>query len=203
MGGAGGIGGMAGGSPIGRSGGSGLRMQQSAESAYRRRTVPVYRGNGHRPLELQISFMLTSQAEDLSKMDSGLLDPLTPGEILKLYEDDRHSIVMAARVIGDPDELNGTAGFVHYRLADNSRRGVCGISIQRIVVDKAFRRMGIGRAMFNFVRQKLDVKRRYLSVSCREDDWAALGFFSAMGGGEARLIRQNCGVDLVGWIFEK
>lgn len=147
------------------------------------------------------------EAEILSNMDCGSLPQMRGREILDAYEDDRMGMVFVAKITGDSDEFNGIAGYVYFRfqMSDSSRMWskVCGISIERIVVDKAYRRLGIGTALFEFSRMRLNSRRRYITANCREDDLQALMFFKSQSKGRCRLIRDNSGVDSVGWIFER
>jgi ribosomal protein S18 acetylase RimI-like enzyme len=138
-------------------------------------------------------FDAASQSKHLASIPCGMLPEITAESLKELYENDRSSVVMTAYVIGEPHDFNGTAGYVHYRLMEKR------VELIRMVVDPVFRRMGIGRQLFEFVRTKLNAKRSRIVASVREDDLDSLLFCKAMKHGQCRNIRSNVGPDIVQW----
>lgn len=142
-------------------------------------------------LEIKTRFMANKDFDRVIEIDQNGDYPWRPDD---LYSEWKNNGVGVGVVAVDYDDY--PLGFCIYNL--NSKENY---EIKHMVVDKNFRRQGIGTAIINRMKDKLNDRRYILSYSVPEDNLPFQLFLKTMGF-KASLIRNSI-IDFYRFEYEK
>lgn len=143
-------------------------------------------------VEVQVRFLKNQDFDRIIEIDQNGEYPWEPDDLYNEWK--KEDGVGVGIVAVDYDDY--PLGFCIYNLDDKEH-----YEIRHMVVDKNFRRQGIGTALINRMKEKLNDRRYILSYSVPEDNLPFQLFLRKMGF-KAKILRNNL-CDMYRFEYEK